>query len=310
MKLDTRYAVLAKKLDKAQKEKIDALDIKGIGTREESYRTYPQGELAAQILGFVDNEGKGKYGLEQALNNELQGTPGQLRAITDAQGVPLVANTDNIITRPQKGDRILLTIDVSMQKQMEDILKAGLDKAKAKSGSAFIMDPSTGAIKAMANYPTYSPGEYYKVENGDVFNNAAVSAPLEVGSIMKPLTAAAALDKGVVNRNTTYYDPSKYKIGDATVTNIAESASKAYGDEVKVQVSCLTDWRGLWVQFRCSSFQFEYFNIFKTSNLTHSQHYLNTNSKQFELQHIYGQFRLHHNNSICLLYISDMIIYI
>lgn len=245
MKLDTRYAILAKKLDKSQKEKVDSLDIKGVGTREESYRTYPQGELAAQILGFVDNEGKGKYGLEQALNKELQGIPGQLRAITDAQGVPLVANTDNIITRPQKGERILLTIDVSMQKQMEDILKAGLDKAKAKSGSAFIMDPRTGAIKAMANYPTYNPAEYFKVENGDTFNNSAVTAPLEVGSIMKPLTAAAALDKGVVSRNTSYFDPSRYKIGDATVTNIEEdggAGTRSVADILEMSLNTGATW--------------------------------------------------------------------
>jgi cell division protein FtsI (penicillin-binding protein 3) len=222
MNLDTRYAVLAKKLDKKQKESLDALEIKGIGTRESSLRTYPQGDMAAQILGFVDDEGVGKYGLEQAINKHLIGAPGKLKAITDAQGVPLVANTDNIVTKPKSGNRVLLTLDVAMQRQLEDILKAGLDKAKSKSGSALIMDPHTGAIKAMANYPTYNPAEFFKVENPDVFNNSSVSAPLEIGSIMKPLTTAAALDLGVVSKNTTYNDPSRYKIGDATVTNIEE----------------------------------------------------------------------------------------
>lgn len=222
MKADTRYAILAKKLDKDKKEKLDNLKIKGIGTREEAVRTYPQGDLAAQLLGFVDDEGTGKYGLEQALNKELTGSPGQLKAITDAQGVPLVANKDNIVIQPKSGNRVLLTVDIAMQRQLEDVLKAGLDRAKSKSGSAIIMDPYSGAVKAMANYPTYNPAEFYKVENGDTFNNSAVSSPLEVGSIMKPLTAAAALDQGVVGKNTTYYDPSRYKIGDATVTNIEE----------------------------------------------------------------------------------------
>lgn len=222
MKADSRYAILAKKLDKDKKEKLDSLNIKGIGTREEAVRTYPQGDLAAQLLGFVDDEGTGKYGLEQALNKELTGSPGQLKAITDAQGVPLVANKDNIVIQPKSGNRVLLTVDVAMQRQLEDVLKAGLERAKSKSGSAIIMDPYSGAVKAMANYPTYNPAEFYKVENGDTFNNSAVSSPLEVGSIMKPLTAAAALDQGVVGKNTTYYDPSRYKIGDATVTNIEE----------------------------------------------------------------------------------------
>ena len=222
LRLKTRYAILAKKLPKDKKEALDKLDLLGIGTREEAIRTYPQGELAAQLLGFVDDEGLGKYGLEQALNKELKGTPGQLKAITDARGVPLVANSDNVVIKPKSGDRVLLTVDVSMQRQVEDILKAGLDSAKSKSGSALIMAPPTGAIKAMANYPTYNPAEFYKVEDGETFNNAAVSSPLEVGSIMKPLTAAAAINSGVVGPKTTYYDPSFYKIGDAKITNIEE----------------------------------------------------------------------------------------
>src|SRR5690606_8581604 len=83
MRADTRYSVLAKKLSKEQAERIDALEEKGIGTREQQYRTYPQGSLAANVLGFVNDEGEGKYGLEQYLDEKLRGTPGQLRAITD-----------------------------------------------------------------------------------------------------------------------------------------------------------------------------------------------------------------------------------
>lgn len=245
LKSDTRYAILAKKLPKDKKDALDKLDLKGVGTREEAIRTYPQGDLAAQLLGFVDDEGTGKYGLEQALNKELKGTPGQLKAITDAQGVPLVANTDNIVTQPKSGDRVLLTVDVSMQRQVEDLLKSGLDSAKSKSGSAIIMDPYTGAIKAMANYPTYSPAEFYKVEDGETFNNAAVSSPLEVGSIMKPLTAAAALNQGVVSPGTTYYDPSFYQIGDAKVTNIEEdggAGTRSVADILEMSLNTGATW--------------------------------------------------------------------
>lgn len=222
MKSDTRYAILAKKLNKEQREKLDDLEIKGLGTREESYRTYPQGQLAAQLLGFVNNEGEGKYGIEQALDSQLKGTPGQLKAITDAKGVPLVANKDNVNLAPESGKRVVLTVDLSMQQHVEELLKAGLDRAKSGSGSVIVMDATNGAIKAMANYPTYNPGEFFKVEDGNVFNNAAASAPLEVGSVMKPLTLAAALDLGAVNKGTTFYDPSKMQIGDATVKNTPE----------------------------------------------------------------------------------------
>lgn len=219
---DTRYVILAKKLDKGQSEKVEKLELKGIGTRAIPQRTYPQGTLAAQLLGFVNDEGEGKYGLEQAMDKELRGVPGQLKAITDAQGVPLAANRDNIVTEPKAGERLVLTVDIGMQQQLEDVLKAGLERAKSDSGGALVLDVKTGAIKAMANYPTYNPAEFYKVEDGSAFNNALVSDPLEVGSIMKPFTAAAALDLGVVHKDTTYYDPSKYKVDDAVVSNIEE----------------------------------------------------------------------------------------
>lgn len=222
MRADSRYAVLAKKLNKDQKDQLDKLEVKGIGTRETSYRTYPQGQLAAQVLGFVNDEGEGKYGLEQALNKELKGEPGALKAITDARGVPLVANKDNVVTEAEPGKRLVTTLDVSMQKQLEDLLKSGLERAKSKSGDAFIMDPNTGAIKAMASYPTYDPNEFYKVTDGTAFSNGAVSAPLEIGSTMKPLTAAAALDQGVVQKDTSYYDPAQYTVDGYKITNIEE----------------------------------------------------------------------------------------
>lgn len=245
LKADSRYAVLAKKLNKEQKDKLDGLKIKGIGTREESYRTYPQGELAAQLLGFVNDEGDGKYGVEQKIDSTLKGTSGQLKAITDAQGVPLLSDSSNVIKQPKNGKSVILTIDVSMQRQLQDILKAGLDTAKSKSGSALIIDPTTGAVKAMANYPTYNPAEFYKVEDANVFNNANVSAPLEVGSSMKVLTVASALDQGVVNANTTYYDPSRFKIGDATVTNIEEdggAGTRSIADILQLSLNTGATW--------------------------------------------------------------------
>ncbi len=222
MRLDTRYAILKKKLTKDQSEEITALELKGIGTREASYRTYPQGALASQILGFVNDEGQGTYGIEQYLDDRLKGKPGQLKAITDAKGVPLVANEDNVIQDPQQGQRVVLTIEMSMQQQLEQILKKGLSRAQSKSGSALIMDPYTGEIKAMTNYPTYDPNKFSETKDVAAFNNAAVSSPLEVGSVMKPLTLAAALDQGAVTRNSSYYDPSFFKIGDATITNVEE----------------------------------------------------------------------------------------
>ncbi len=220
---ESRYQILSKKLDKDTKKKIDDLNEKGIGTREEAYRTYPQGSLAAQVLGFVNDEGTGSYGIEQYLDSQLRGKPGLLKAITDAAGVPLVANKDNVVVDAVQGQRVRLTLDVGLQQKTEEILKQGLENAKSKSGSITIVDPNTGEVKAMADYPTYNPAEYYKVkqEEQSVFSNSNVGAPLEVGSIMKPLTIAAALDQGVINENFSYFDSGTLQIDNATIKNVA-----------------------------------------------------------------------------------------
>lgn len=219
---DTRYVVLARKVTKEQQAAILKKKYPGIGAQKQQYRTYPNGSLAAQLLGFVDNDGQGRYGLEQALNDQLNGKPGQLKAVTDVHGIPLAANTDNILTEPVSGEEVVLTVDIAMQKRLETLLKAGLERAKSDTGSALIMDPRTGAVKAMANWPTYDPANFSNVEDGSVFNNAAVSHDLEIGSTMKPLTVAAALDAKALPVNYSYYDPAKYVIDDFTVKNIEE----------------------------------------------------------------------------------------
>ncbi|HSX18263.1 MAG TPA: penicillin-binding protein 2 [Candidatus Saccharimonadales bacterium] len=221
-KTKTRYVILSKKLSEDQKNQISSLKLAGVGTQAQDYRTYPQGTLAAQLLGFVNNDGLGKYGIEQALNPSLAGKPGKLKAITDAAGVPLAASRDNVKINPKNGTDVVLTIDLSMQKQLENLLKTGLDRAKSGSGSALIIDPYSGAVKAMANWPTYDPSQYYTVNDASVFNNASVSAPLEVGSTMKALTASAALDLGVIKADTTYHDPSHWLLDGHQITNIEE----------------------------------------------------------------------------------------
>jgi cell division protein FtsI (penicillin-binding protein 3) len=240
-----RYMILAKRLTRAQHEKIEKLALKGIGTREAQYRTYPDGQLAAQLLGFVNDDGDGKYGLEQALDKDLKGTPGQLKAITDASGVPLAANKDNVVIAPKSGEKLTLTVDIGLQQQVEEIVKKAVEDTKSTSGNAFILDANSGAVRAMAGYPTFNPAEYYKVDKPEVFNNMAVSSPLEVGSVMKPLTAAAAINLGVVNPRTSYADPGYYKIDGATVTNIEEdggAATRTVTDVLKYSLNTGATW--------------------------------------------------------------------
>lgn len=219
---DTRYVVVKKKLSPEQSEKVLAYKFPGVGTQQVNYRTYPQGTLAAQTLGFVNDEGQGNYGVEGALNKALAGKPGELKAVTDINGVPLAANSENLSVAPEAGEDLTLTLDMGMQAGLEKILATQQARLKAKQLNAVIMDPNTGAIKAMANIPTFDPAKYQDVDDASVFQNGVYTNAIEPGSVMKPLTAAAALDTGAVGANTTYFDPAQWVIDGFTIKNIEE----------------------------------------------------------------------------------------
>lgn len=219
---NTRYVILAKQLTSDQSKKLLDLKIAGVGTQGLDYRVYPNGSLASQLLGFVNSNGNGEYGLEQALNNQLKGTPGRLKAVTDASGVPLAASKGNVDIAPKNGDNIISTVNLPMQVQMEQILSQEYQKTKSQGLSAVIMDTNTGQIKAMANYPTYDPSNYQNVSNASLFENAAVTNAIEPGSVMKTLTTSAALDQGVITPDESFYDPAHWVVDGFNITDIEQ----------------------------------------------------------------------------------------
>ncbi len=218
-KKDSRYQILATKLTRTQAELIKKEEIKGIGFQETSQRVYPEGGLAAQTLGFVNNDGVGQYGVEEKLNDRLVGKDGLLQSVTDVSNVPLTIGNNNINTPAKNGDNIVLTVDRNVQAYTEKALAAGLKRSKATDGSAMVVDPQSGKILAMANLPTYNPAEYTKVQNAAAFNNATISIPYEPGSDVKTITMAAGLDRGVVTPESTYNNTDFIKVEDRTITN-------------------------------------------------------------------------------------------
>lgn len=174
------------------------------------------------MLGFVNSENVGNYGIEESLNKDLTGKTGKLKAITDASGVPLAANKANVDSSPVNGDDVVTTIDLSMQSELEKILANEYKQTKSQGLSAVIMDPNNGQIKAMANFPTYDPSNYQNVSDQKLFQNAAVTNAIEPGSSMKVLTTAAALNEGVINPNTTFYDPAHWLVDGFNITDIEE----------------------------------------------------------------------------------------
>ena len=176
--------------------------------------------MAAQVLGFVNADGEGQYGIEQYLNASLEGTPGQLAAKTDTKGIP-IATADNVIRQPSNGKSYVLTIDRNIQAMVEKELADQIKVSHAKSGSVLVMDPTTGSIRAMANYPTYDPNDYAKVTDYSVFSNQTVSSQFEPGSGLKTFTMAAGLDQGKIKPDSTYNDPGCVRVDDRNICNAA-----------------------------------------------------------------------------------------
>lgn len=218
MNAGIEYAVLERRLTGDAVKRIKELGLKGIGFTPQDYRNYPESQLAAQVLGFVNAAGVGQYGVEGFLNEQLSGKPGQLAAKTDTRGIP-IATADNIVKSPQNGTSYVLTIDRNVQAMAEQELAEQITKVKAKSGSIVVMDPSTGAVVAMANYPTYDPANFSSVNDYSVFVNQAVSSQFEPGSGMKAFTVGAGLDQGKITPQTTFNDTGSVKVGDRVINN-------------------------------------------------------------------------------------------
>ena len=227
----SRYEVLARNLTRAQAEALKKKDFSGILYQQGSIRSYPEGKLGAHVLGFVNTEGKGQYGVEGGLDERLKGSDGLLRSVTDVRNVPLTVGKDNIRVEPKSGENIVLTIDRNIQSYAEEALKSGLDKASATEGSVLIMNPNTGQVLAMANYPTYDPAEYSKVEDASVFMNQTTMVPNEMGSIMKSFTIATGLDKGAITPQSTYMNTDCIEVADRTMCN----ATKGLGGVTDIQ---------------------------------------------------------------------------
>lgn len=219
---ERQYAVLARQLNKQQADLLKKENLPGIGLQEYEKRVYPEGQLAGQVLGFVNGENKGQYGVEQALNSELSGKPGQLKAVTDVYGIPISIGSESVQTPAQNGKNIVLSLDRNVQTYVEQALKVGLERAKATKGSVVVMDPNNGQIIAMANLPTYNPAEYTKVTDYVVFENPAISFPYEPGSVIKALTMGIGLNEKVVQPESTFQNNNSVQVADATIKNVLQ----------------------------------------------------------------------------------------
>lgn len=233
----SRYQILATKVSAQQAEMMKKAGLSGLGFQRGDQRVYPEGQLAAQTLGFVDNAGQGQYGIEGAMDKELAGTDGLLQTVTDVRDVPLTIGNDNIKKPAKNGKNLVLTIDQNIQSYTEQALASGLQKSGATNGSVIVMDPQSGKVMAMANLPTFDPSQYSQVADISAYNNDVISAPYEAGSVVKSLTVSTGLDKGVIRPDSTYNNTGSIQVDDATIKNA--STTEALGTQT--MQTALTD---------------------------------------------------------------------
>ena len=207
------YEPIVNKLSPEVVEQVKDLDLDGIGFTNEKWRYYPSGNIFSHItgfLGFSKNERVGLYGAEGHFNDILSGK------LQDNFFSQFFLDQNVTVQNPD----LVLTIDRGVQFFACSKLQEYIERFAAESGNVIIMHSETGAILAMCNYPDFNPNQYSKVEDGNIYNNAALFEAFEPGSTFKAFTMAAALDTHVVNPSTTYIDNGFEKIGKYKISNV------------------------------------------------------------------------------------------
>ena len=198
---DREFVWVARKLDPPAADKVRALELAGVYFLPETKRYYPMGDLAAQVLGYVGTDNHGLAGLELVYDREITGKPGKRTVLRDArQGT--VASPYLFSSEPEPGHDLYLTLDATIQHIAERELAKAIEERHAKRGSAIFLDPTTGGVLAMASYPPFDPNDFgsYPAES---WRNRAIADVYEPGSTFKIITAAAALEAGVVREDET-----------------------------------------------------------------------------------------------------------
>jgi cell division protein FtsI/penicillin-binding protein 2 len=234
--------------------------LRGVQLRDEYWRYYPERELAAQVLGFVDSTGQGQYGIEGRFNRELAGQEGVIFGAINTRGQRILAK-ESEISRARDGADILISLDRVIQGQVEKILKQDIKRLEADFGQVIVIEPKSGKILALAHAPTFDSNEFGKaftryeitpeqetedredeifnqriptiVDGGRyyryfnkwgpaVFRNRGVSDVYEPGSVVKALTMAAALNSLEVTPQTTFNDTEPIEVDEFKIRNADE----------------------------------------------------------------------------------------
>lgn len=229
LKRDSFYEIIKKKLTEKQVSDLKEVNLAGIYLGQEAGRYYPFGNLASKVIGFLGGDNKGQYGVEGFYEKTLQGEDGFL----EKEKGPLGYLIDGSSYELKKGSDITLTLDYNIQFVAEKLLKGGKENLDFEEGEIIVVDPLSGRILALANFPNFDPNQYSETTNLEIFKNSSIQKVFEPGSIFKPITLAASLDQGKITPQTTYIDEGFVKIGGYTISNYGK---KTWGERTMTEV--------------------------------------------------------------------------
>ena len=200
LKSNLKFHYIKRRLPPSEAEKILRLSVEGVHSQQEYQRFYPQGEVAAHLVGFSNMDDVGQEGLELTYDNWLKGVPGRRQVMQDRRGN--IIEELNTIQTAQPGNRLELSIDFRIQNIAYRELKEEFIARRARAASIVILDVNTGEVLAMANQPSYNPNAKSDIKDFSVIRNRAITDVFEPGSTVKAFTIAAALETGLYHPDT------------------------------------------------------------------------------------------------------------
>ena len=228
-----RYFVVARNVPYKQAQAIKEAGLSGVYFQGSTKRVYPEGTMASGLLGFVNADGVGQYGVEGALNSELAGVNGVLKTVKDVNNIPLTIGDDNVKVPAQDGKNIVLSIDRNIQNKAEQILAEKTKEYKVNHGTVIVMDPKNGEIWAIASTPNYDAENYGKVEDAEVFQTNATMDAYEPASVCKTFAMAAAIDMGKMTPETKYNNTDQTIVDGWPINNL----SKGHTGNITMQMA-------------------------------------------------------------------------
>ncbi|MAF43834.1 MAG: hypothetical protein CMI54_06690 [Parcubacteria group bacterium] len=229
-KKDSLYELIKTKLTDKEVDDLEGVNLAGVYLRIETGRYYPQEDFLSQVVGFLGGGGDGQYGIEEYWDKVLKGETLTLEGEKGPGGF-FFFNQE-----ASSGADLVLTIDYNVQYQAEKLLKNAKKNLDIERGQIIVMDPSSGEIISLANFPNFDPNEYedYALKgNLEIFQNGAIQKIFEPGSVFKAITTAAALNENKIDHQMTYIDQGKVKIGGYTIYNYDE---RVWGERTMTEV--------------------------------------------------------------------------